>query len=191
MDETDEYLVKQCQQGNERAWASLVHRYKRLIYHFPSQARLSSEDCDEVFQDTLMAFYRQLDRIEKTTDLSHWLAKVAQRSTWKVVNRNLKYLELSEHYDVPDPDQIPAEDLQTKVLQFKIRSAMKALNQKCYELLNALFYKADESEYKSIADKLGIAVGSIGPTRNRCLAKFKKILAKWGIDEKNVSSWLD
>lgn len=190
MEKSDAFLVKQCLAGNNRAWACLVNRYKRLIYHFPSKEGLAAEDCDEVFQETLVAFYKQMERISQTDDLSFWLSKVAQRTTWRVVNRNLKYVDLSENYDVEDPSQIPERDAEQKVQQFKIRQGLKMLNAKCHDLLHALFYQADEREYKDIAESLGIAIGSIGPTRNRCLAKFKKILANLGVDEKNVSKWL-
>ncbi len=190
VDKSDAFLVKQCLAGNSRAWSCLVTRYKRLIYHFPSKEGLSSEDGDEVFQETLVAFYKQMDRITQTDDLSYWLSKVAQRTTWRVVNRNLKYVELTDTYDVEDPNQVPEQNVELKVQHFKIRQGLNMLDAKCKNLLHALFYQADESEYKHISESLGIAIGSIGPTRNRCLAKFKKILSKMGVDEKNVSKWL-
>lgn len=190
MEQTDEYLVNQCIKGNSRAWACLVKRYRRLIYHFPSKAGLSSEDCDEVFQETLLSFYKQLDRITNLENLSFWISKVAQRSTWKAVNRNLKYADLSDNYDVADPSQIPEGDLELKHQQMKMRLALSELNEKCRQLLIALFYESDENDYKKISEELGIAMGSIGPTRNRCLAKFKKILEKHGISEENVSNWV-
>ncbi len=189
-EKTDAYLVKQCLSGNSRAWASLMDRYKRLIYHFPARAGLSSEDCDEVFQETVLAFYKQLDRIERVDDLSYWLSKVAQRNTWKAINRNLKYAELPATYDVADPGLIAEEDLELKIQQFKIRRGLNQMNKRCRDLLWSLFFETKDSDYKKIAKELGIAMGSIGPTRNRCLAKLKKILEKMGIDEKNVSKWL-
>ncbi len=189
-EKTDAYLVKQCLSGNSRAWACLMNRYKRLIYHFPARAGLSGEDCDEVFQETVLAFYKQLGRIERVDDLSFWFSKVARRNTWKAANRNLKYAELPATYDVSDPGLIPEEDLELKIQQFKIRRGLNQMNKRCRDLLWALFFETGESDYKRIAKEMGIAMGSIGPTRNRCLAKFKKILEKMGIDEKNVSKWL-
>ncbi len=137
-----------------------------------------------------MALYKQLDRIEHVDDLSYWISKVAQRNTWQTVHRNVKYLELSPEYDEPDPSQIPSKHLELTVQQFKVRQALLELNEKCRRLLNELFYLASDNDYKQISAKLGIAVGSIGPARNRCLAKFKKALEKMGINEKNVSKWL-
>ena len=168
-----------------------MNRYKRLIYHFPTSERLAPEDCDDVFQETLTALYRQLDKITQVDDLPYWISKVAQRQTWRAVNRRLKYSELTETYDVEDPDAIPEQELELKVQQSKVRQGLAQLNDKCRILLTRLFMDVGDSDYKKISEELGIAMGSIGPTRNRCLVKFKKILWKLGITEKNVSKWLD
>jgi len=183
--------VNACLGGDETAWRTLVDRYKRLIYHFPVKASLPPEECDEVFQETLLALYRCLDRIQQVDDLSYWISRVAQRNVWRAVHRAKQGLELAPEYDVPDPDAIPQKQLELTVQQFKVRQALGSLNDKCRRLLTELFYLSDENNYKQISAKLGIAVGSIGPTRNRCLAKFRKALEKVGITEKNVSSWLD
>ena len=189
-EKTDGFLVEQCLAGNGRAWSCLVRRYKKLVYHFPSKAGLGSEDCDDVFQETFIAFYKQIHRIEQVENLSYWLAKVSQRNTWKAVNQNTKYAALGETYDVLDPDHIPEKNLVLKVRQFQIRRGLMSLGARCRRLLTMLFYESGDNDYKRISEELGIAMGSIGPTRNRCLVKFKKVLSNLGIDEKNVSKWL-
>jgi len=171
------------------AWECLVMRYKRLVYHFPNQAGLAPEDCDEVFQDTFLALYNQLDRIQRTDDLSGWISRVAARRTWRAVHmrRKSESERLPEGYEVDDPNLIADEVMQLKLQQYRVRLALTKLDQKCAKLLHRLFYEVDDEGYKAIAKDLGIAVGSIGPTRNRCLTKFKRILAQFGINEKTVS----
>jgi len=189
--QTDRFLVEQCLQGDSQAWHCLVRRYKRLVYHFPNQAKLPGEDCDDVFQDTFLALYQRLNRIKHTDDLAYWLSKVAQRNTWRMVQkRQLADIRGNELYDVEDPKDIPQKNLERKVQQSKVRQGLNKLGPRCRLLLMRLFYEAKETDYKLLSEELGIAVGSIGPTRNRCLLKFKKILAKLGINEKNVSNWL-
>ncbi len=188
--DTDRLLVAACLDGDELAWSTLVNRYKRLVYHFPNKANLSADECDDVFQETFLALYNQLKSIENKTDLSYWLSKVAQRTTWKLLQ--FKSRSLDEQLDQQDPadlSQIQDRELLLKLQQFKIRKAVLQLDGKCRILLTRLFYEVDESDYRELAEHLGIAMGSVGPTRNRCLLKLKKILHRMGIDEKNVSTW--
>ena len=189
---TDQKLVALCCKGHGPAWESLVHRYKRLVYHFPHQANLKPEDCDEIFQETFLALHRSLDKLADTPDLSGWISTVAQRTTWKWVNLNRRHPEeqLPEAYDCADPDEIPAEYAERKLQQAKIRLALKRLPQTCRKLLHLLFYVYDSADYDHVAIEAGISRGSVGPMRKRCLAKFKEKLATLGIHQKNVSKWL-
>lgn len=189
--DTDQVLVEQCLNGDQLAWETLVRKYKRLVYHFPSQARLSSDLCDDVFQETFLALYHQLDSIENKADLSFWLSRVAQRLTWKCVTQHkTHHEELIESQPLADEMAPVDQDLIVAVQQYKIRKAIAQMPFQCRKLLLGLFYNPEEADYRQLAQEMGIAMGSIGPTRNRCLLKLKRILARMGIDEKNVSSWL-
>ncbi len=188
--QTDRYLVECCLKGDEMAWYGLVQRYKKLIYHFPASATLSAPDREEVFQETLLALYQNLEKIQQVEDLSYWISRVARRLTWRQMNQDKAYAELPGEFEIEDQRPHADDHLVLALQQFKIRQAMARLDEKCRELLTMLFYETDESSYKRITGKLGLAMGSVGPTRNRCLAKLKKILKKLGVDEKNVSKWL-
>ena len=172
------------------AWYCLIQRYKRLIYHFPLKSNLPGHDCDEVFQETLMALHQNLESIRRSDNISYWISRVSQRITWKWLNREKERAEISEPLHLEDPAPHAEDQLELALQQFKIRRALSMLDEKCRALLTMLFYEADESDYKKITRELGIAMGSVGPTRNRCLNKFKKILKKFGLDENNVSNWL-
>ena len=186
-------LIGFCLKDHPPAWECLIHRYKKLVYHFPNQAKLRREDCDEVFQETFLALHKSLDKLLKVDDLASWIATVAQRHTWKVLHRNRRHpdIELPEPYEVPDPSHIPEKNLALKVQQSQIRQSLNLLNDKCRKLLTLLFYKYDSADYDRVSEELGIARGSIGPIRHRCLVKFRSILEKNGITQKNVSNWLD
>ena len=192
-DKTDKRLIELCIKGDAPAWECLVRRYQKLIYHFPNDARLPREDCDEVLQETLLATFRSLEKLREVEALDQWLATVAKRTTWKIVLRRRKHPmeSVSEGYDVEDPDDIPEKVVQLKVQQARVRASMKQLPEQCRKLLTMLFYKYDSADYTRIAEELGIARGSIGPIRHRCLARFKKILERHGINEKTVSEWLE
>jgi len=178
-----------CLEGDSVAWETLVNRYRKLIYHFPSQERINSDLADEVFQETCLALYKQLPKINQTEDLSFWIANVAQRITWKTINASRKSQgeAISEIYDIESPDKIPEENLITKLNQHHIRRALLSMKEKCKNLLFMLFFSDDESDYKKIANTLGIPIGSIGPTRNRCLDKLRKILISNGLNIGEIS----
>ncbi|MCB1042415.1 MAG: sigma-70 family RNA polymerase sigma factor [Acidobacteria bacterium] len=187
----DQFLVERCLAGDDRAWATLIERYKRLVYHFPVQAKLEPDDCDEVFQETFLALYKQLANLTRLDDLSFWLSRVAQRITWRTVKAKSTLMEGHlEAFESQSESDIQEKELIRQVQEFKIRNAILQMNHTCRVLLVRLFYESDDTDYQGLADQLGIAMGSVGPTRSRCLVKLKKILARMGIDEKNVSSWL-
>jgi len=168
-----------------------VARYGRLVYHFPNDARLSPEDCDEVFQETFMALYRGLEKLLEVHALDQWIATVAKRITWKVVQRNRRYPSenLHEDYDFADPEMVPEDVVATRVMQARIRKAIASLGERCRNLLTLLFYEYDSADYDAIAKRAGIARGSIGPIRQRCLLKLEKVLERLGVDKKSVSEW--
>jgi len=189
---TDKKLIELCCRGQSPAWDILVDRYKRLVYHFPVDAGLSREDCDEVFQETFLAAYQALDKLGDVQHLGRWLSVVSQRTTWRWIQNNRKRprTNLDEKPDPKSDVEDPDADLDIKVQQDLIRKALSQLNQRCRKLLYLLFYQYESKDYDKVAKEAGIARGSIGPIRQRCLIKFKDRLNRLGIDEKNVSRWV-
>jgi len=185
---SDFHLVKMCLEGDAVAWENLVRRYRRLIYHFPVKAGLPEELADDVFQDTCLALYQQLEHITRKDHLAAWIGQVAQRTTWKLIRSKRSQIEdpIDEIYQLESEDAIPDENLIEKVEQHQVRRAMMLLQEKCRKLLHTLFY-AEEGDYQRVADELGIAIGSIGPTRRRCLGKLKKHLKTLGMDFSRIS----
>jgi len=189
---TDQDLIKSSLDGHDSAWESLISRYQRLVYHFPHGARMSAEDCDEVFQETFLSLYRNLEKLRDVKDMGRWVATIAKRQTWKLVQRNRHYSNepLQDDYNVEDPDLIPEESWQIKVQQSQIRQAFSQLNGSCRKVLYLLFFEYDSTEYERVAADADIARGSIGALRRRCLVKLEKILARMGINEHTVVKWL-
>jgi RNA polymerase sigma factor (sigma-70 family) len=188
---SDQKLIKLCQKGQSPAWDLLVERYQRLVYHFPSDAGLSQEDCEEVLQETFLAAYQALDKLSEVSHMGRWLAVVSQRTTWRLIQNKKRRKEnlLNEEIDVADPQETE-KDLEIKIQQDLIRKGLAKLNEKCQKLIHLLFFRYESKDYDQIAAEAGIPKGSIGPIRQRCLAKFKSHLANMGINEKNVSRWL-
>ena len=188
MERSDAELVRDCRDGDESAWETLISRYQRLIYSIPRRAGLDEDRAMEIFQNVFASLVEKLDRIEQPDRLQAWLVTTAKRETWRHVfkQKNLQTDSLHGDADEGDafdlPDQAPlAEDLLLQLeAQNQVRRAVDGLDERCQRLLNMLFYTAEPPAYAEITAALGIPAGSIGPTRARCLQKLLSSLQDQG-----------
>ncbi|HYE61488.1 MAG TPA: sigma-70 family RNA polymerase sigma factor [Phycisphaerales bacterium] len=171
--DSDQALIQAATQGNERAWAALVGRYRRLVYFVPHSQGLPPEGCDDVFQSTFLALVRNLHTLRDAQALSKWLVTTATRECWKWTRHHR--WESAAPAGMPT-DGAADELVERAELQAKIRGALDTLGGRCEQLLKALYLARQPVSYDEISQRLGIPVGSIGPTRNRCLAKLLMIL---------------
>ena len=86
------------------------------------------------------------------------------------------------HNFAPDQALLPDEVVLQLEKQHAVRTAVGALDQRCNQLVTLLFYRAEPPAYSEIAASLGIAEGSIGPTRARCLQKLLRVLQESGFE---------
>jgi RNA polymerase sigma factor (sigma-70 family) len=178
---SDPELIKACQDGNQAAWNELIDRYGRLIYSIPRRYGLSDADADDVFATVWATVFRKLRDLRDQTRLSAWLITTTHRESWRIGKRTAgRYVDLDDRIaDVGAPDENQAT---TWEQQHLVRRGLDELGGRCKELLSALFLEAGEPSYEAIAQRLGIPVGSIGPTRARCFKKLEKILVELGLD---------
>ncbi len=187
---TEEFLLRRCRAGDETAWNRIVDLYQRLVYSIPRRAGLSEDDAADVFQATFIALFDSLSRIENAETLPRWVAVVATRETWKMVQRRNQVAAVES--DILDalltPDGSAVEDDALKSMRsVGIRGALAEVPEPCRTLLTKLYI--DESTYEAVSQELGMAMGSIGPTRARCLARLKKLLETKGVlSDLDVSS---
>ena len=184
---SDPDLVQACQRGDQSAWNELVARYGRLVYSIPRRYGLPEADSDDVSAAVWEIAFRNLDRLRDQTRLSAWLITTAHRESWRVGRKNSNaHLDMNERIgDVSSPtdDQITLWERQDIV-----RRGLQALGGRCEELLSALFLEPGEPSYEAIAERLGMTLGSIGPTRARCFKKLEKILMELGLDTESIGS---
>jgi len=186
VERSDPELIDACLHGKQAAWNALIDRYARLIYSVPRRYGLNEADADDVFQAVCVSLYRSLDKLKDQQRLSAWLLTTAHRESWRVGKRAGEYPELDKIIDnvaAPEDDQVAAWERQHAVQQ-----ALKQLGGPCEKLLRALFMDSDQPDYQTIAARLGMKVGSIGPTRARCFAKLERIIAKMGIWPEEVGA---
>ncbi|MDQ3029691.1 MAG: sigma-70 family RNA polymerase sigma factor [Actinomycetota bacterium] len=177
----DDNLLEACRRGDARAWERLLDRYERLVFSIPLNYGLSRHDAADITQHTFTVLLQSLDDLHDHERLSSWLGTVARRHTWRLLERKRRERSLAEVgavngravVNVADPPD-PIDDW----LRLEwLHDGLAALGQTCRELLVAMFFDPAEPSYTDIAERLGRPVGSIGPTRARCLDKLRKALA--------------
>ncbi len=184
---SDTRLVRECLAGNEHAWAALIHKYKRLIYSIPTKYGASPDDAADIFQSVCLELFSELANLRKAESIKSWLISVAahQAYHWKKRQR-MGDTEL----DSMEPDlaaaQIPATEVLAPEMLEQIqqeqivRESLKKLPARCEEMIRLLFYSSPPLPYADVAQRLGLATGSIGFIRGRCLKRLQKILAEMG-----------
>lgn len=175
----DASLIRRCLSGESSGWTELVDRYWRLVYSVPRRFGLSSTDCEDTCQTVFMILHRRLSTLRESDALSGWLITTAQRECWRVARQRRKLSEQSDNIadGAPPTAELVAELEQAQV----VRSSLKQLGGNCEKLLVALFIDAREPDYETIALEQNLPIGSIGPTRARCLEKLAKILKQRGL----------
>lgn len=179
-DGVDATLLRACRDGNQGAWNSLVERYGRMVYSIPRKLGLSAEDADDVFQTVFSTLLRRLDDIEDPASLPYWLMTTTRRESWRVGRQAGRFTEIDETaLDEREPIGAEVEQYERDLV---VRAAMERLDARCRRLLTALFLDPSEQSYQAIAEEFGMPIGSIGPTRARCLRKVQTILRDLGVD---------
>ncbi len=181
---SDAELVSRCLAGDQQAWQALVDRYAALVHSVPARHGLPPMEVEDVAQETFLALARNLDRLQDPQALASWLMITARRLSWRALARNRRESvgaedDLSASKDgLAIPATVPTMDelLHSWTRQEALHQALAQLDPRCQELLTLLFLDAQEPSYARISQILGIPVGSIGPTRNRCLAKLRRLL---------------
>jgi RNA polymerase sigma factor (sigma-70 family) len=179
---TDTRLVKECLSGNEEAWSALVDKYKALIFSIPIKYQLPSQEASDIFQVVCMELLASLPSLRKPKALPAWLMQVTHHECARWKRRQQRLISGDSESGVPEAE-IPAmaESLirQTQEEQI-LREAISSLAPQCQRLVAALFFETPARPYAEIAAELGLAVGSIGFTRQKCIERLRKSLQKQG-----------
>jgi RNA polymerase sigma factor (sigma-70 family) len=177
----DERLVQECLNGDERAWNTLIDKYKRLIYSIPVKYGFSPDDAGDIFQNVCIDLFTNLSKLRKIESLRSWLITVATHKCfhWK------KQRKLDVELDAMEQEvaeEIAAAPIVMQEIQEEqaVRDAIQRLTPRCAELVKLLFYEQPPVAYTEVAQRLGLATGSIGFIRGRCLNRLQKILAESG-----------
>ena len=134
-------------------------------------------------QTVFMALLNGLEQLRDHERLSAWLITVTRRQTWRYVMKRKREApaeeaDLSEGRPGGPEIASPLNLIEQWEQQHQVRQALGELGARCRELLTLLYYTATEPSYLEIAKQLDLPVGSIGPTRARCLQKLRQVLER-------------
>jgi RNA polymerase sigma factor (sigma-70 family) len=180
---SDEELVAECLAGNQKAWNALVAKYKNLVYSVPMKYRMSPEDAADIFQAVWLELYNELPRLRQPNAVRGWLATVAANQCYRWKMKRRKQGEVTESEidleSLPGGAETPAWQEEMEREQ-TLREAVLRLPARCQTMVHLLFYADPPLPYSEVARKLGLAEGSIGFIRGRCLQKLKRSLEELG-----------
>ena len=177
IDADDEVLVHECMLGNQDAWAQLFERYSRLIYKIPLSFGFPALEAEEVFQEVAIEMVDCLSTLQDASRLHAWLVTIARRVCIRRLRSAKRYntvdLDLLENVIGEGGDSLEAMLIRLDEYRL-LRSALSTLEQRCATLLTELFLKDPPMSHAEVAAVLNVPLGSIGPTRARCLEKLRK-----------------
>lgn len=176
-------VFQRYREGESAAMGELVAMLTPILWHTVRAQRMDRESTEDVLQTTWLALVSHADSITDPRAVLQWMLVAARREAWRVLrgqSRQVPY-EIDEDA-MPTPDTDLPENLALQGADDKLLWAHIAqLPDRCRELLRVIAF-ADRPDYVELARALRMPVGSIGPTRGRCLAKLRASLttdARW------------
>lgn len=168
--------------GNRRAMDDLVRLMTPVLWHVVRAYGLDRSLAEDVVQSTWLALVRGHERIADGRAVSGWLTVTARREAWRVSKGHRRADATAD--ELLEPLLPPQESVETEVAASdearRIWTAVGILSERCQRLLRIVAFD-DRPDYASIATDLDMPIGSIGPTRRRCLAKLRTELVRTGL----------
>jgi RNA polymerase sigma factor (sigma-70 family) len=177
MGEDPRSLLAAAAAGNAGAWELLVDRYSGLMWSVARSFRLGTADAADAVQSAWLRLLEHLDRIEDPDRLSAWLATTTRRECLRTLRHGRREAPADDSAlpDVPD-DAAPLDaGLLLDERDAALWRAFEQINDRCQRLLRVLMASPPPS-YTEVSAALDMPIGSIGPTRQRCLEQLRRIV---------------
>lgn len=166
-------LVREARAGDEGAWSELVARFGGLVWSVARSHRLSHADASDVAQSTWLKLVEHLDAIKQPEAVGAWLATTARRECLRVHAASERELPLGDGLaEPPASDEGIDDNLLRAERNRALRRAVSLLREEDRALLRMLASDPPAS-YAEISAALDMPIGSIGPTRARCLERLR------------------
>jgi RNA polymerase sigma factor (sigma-70 family) len=169
-------LVQRASKGDQSAWDSLVDAYANLLWSVARAHRLNAHDAADAVQTAWLKLLDNLDKIREPEHLGAWLSTTTRRECLRILRRNGRDIVPAEEAlgDAPDPTIPPLDTaLLTAERDAQLWALFDGLPDGCRRLLRVLM-SPQEPSYADVAAALDMPIGSIGPTRARCLERLRR-----------------
>jgi len=169
-------LLARAAEGDQEAWDALVDRFSQMVWSIARGFRLDDATAKDVTQTVWLRLVENLDRITDPERLPGWLATTCRREALRVKGVRERMIPTEFEYDIADEkpslEAMLVEDEQAR----EVIVAFEGLSEDCRQLLRLLCTDPPLS-YEEIAEIVGRPIGSLGPSRSRCLERLKAAMS--------------
>jgi RNA polymerase sigma factor (sigma-70 family) len=176
-------LLRAASEGDQEAWNAITDRFTSLLWSVARSYRLGSDDAEDVVQNTWLRLLENLTRIDNPEALPGWLATTARREALGILRRRGRTVLTRDEdlgVDLADPT---STELDSALLEderdVELWASFAKLPERCQQLLRVLM-ACDRPVYAEVSAAFDMPIGSIGPTRMRCLERLRKLVAESG-----------
>ena len=176
-------LLKAASEGDQEAWTVITDRFTKLLWAVARSYRLSHDDAGDVVQNTWLRLLENLTTIHHPEALPGWLATTARREALGVLRRQGRNVLARTDDQMTDRADPLAAELDTALLEderdAQLWASLDQISDRCQHLLKALM-AVDRPVYAEVSAAFDMPIGSIGPTRMRCLEHLRRVMAESG-----------
>jgi RNA polymerase sigma factor (sigma-70 family) len=180
---SDERLVSQCLNGDQDAWNAIIEKYRKLIYSIPIRYGFSLDDAGDIFQQVCVQLLETLPNLREPRSLAAWLIKVTGHACFQLAGQNKRFQSFdfeAQPDEGPAAREMPDEFVRELERSRILHEALSEVPPRCREIIRMLFFDTPVVSYEEAAKRLGLATGSIGFIRMRCLNRLRRRLEEKG-----------
>src|SRR5919197_2915498 len=168
------HLTRQAAAGDDRAWADLVRRLDGVLHTVARRYRLTAADVDDVVQTTWLRALAHVDRLNDPGAIAAWLIVTVRREAMRTLQRATREILTDDPRAVEEPDEACPETVAIeRERRAAVHGAVNRLPGRQRTLLRSML-RSPCTSYAQISVRLDMPVGSIGPTRDRALARLRE-----------------
>lgn len=174
-------LLAMADKGEQWAWDELVSRFSSLLWSVGRAHRLTDSDAADVVQNTWLRLLENLGSIQNPDALPGWLATTARREALRILQRRGRDVLVRDEDLATNVADAEVDELDAALLDDERDVALwrcfRQLSERCQQLLRVLM-STDRPAYAEVSATFDMPIGSIGPTRMRCLKRLSDLVSR-------------